>query len=183
MQQTERHELERLLDGGSTSLVAIAVGTAEGTRSPDGGFLKAWWGHTDPGNGAYNIGSFSWQHGGEPGKADLAQLDKFRLSLLPIFLRKGLSSPLHFVLACDVFTQSELACMAHDGFLDQLLLNASNLLECRVRAYFDPDTGRLDAPGFQNNIDRLRADQKRRTEAVLLALTKQGIIVAHVPHS
>jgi hypothetical protein len=36
------------LDGGSNSLVAIAVGTAEGTRTPIGSFTSAWWGHTDP---------------------------------------------------------------------------------------------------------------------------------------
>ena len=178
MPQSERHEFERLLDGGSASIVAIAVGTSEGTRTPQGAFTVAWWGHTDPGNGALNVGSFSWQHGGEPGKADAAQLEKFCLTLLPIFLRKGLSNPVHFAVACDVFTQSELACMARDGFLDQLVLNPSNLVECRVRAYFDPNTGRLDAPGFQNNIDRLRADQERRTESVLSALSKQGIQIA-----
>ena len=176
MQSTS--DLEKLLAGGSASIIAVAVGTAEGTRTPDGALTAAWWGHRDPGNNAHNCGSFSWQHGGEPGKADAAQIEKFRLTLLPIFLRKGLTNPVHFALACDCFTQSELACMARDGFLDQLVLNPSNLVECRVRAYFDPDTGRLDAPGFQNNIDRLRADQERRTESVLSALSKQGIQIA-----
>ena len=175
MQSTS--DLEKLLAGGSASVIAIAVGTSEGTRAPDARYTAAWYGHTDPGNGAHNVGSFSWQHGGEPQHADLAQLEKFQLTLLPAFLRKGLSSPVHFALACDCFTQSELACMARDGFLDQLVLNPSNLVECRVRAYFDPDTGRLDAPGFQNDIDRLRADQERRTEAVLSALSKQGVSI------
>jgi hypothetical protein len=44
--------LLKTLEGGSNSLVAIAIGTAEGTRTPIGSYTGAWWGHTDPGNGA-----------------------------------------------------------------------------------------------------------------------------------
>ena len=29
----------------------IAIGVAEGTRTPSGGYTKAWSGHTDPGDG------------------------------------------------------------------------------------------------------------------------------------
>ncbi|MGD1904006.1 MAG: hypothetical protein ACFB9N_17410 [Geitlerinemataceae cyanobacterium] len=47
---------------GSASPVAVALGAAEGTRRPDGGKNPAYYWHTDPGNGANNFGTFSWQH-------------------------------------------------------------------------------------------------------------------------
>ncbi|MBD2311881.1 hypothetical protein H6G20_09445 [Desertifilum sp. FACHB-1129] len=47
---------------GSDSPLAIAIGAAEGTRQPDGTKNSAYYWHTDPGNGANNFGTFSYQH-------------------------------------------------------------------------------------------------------------------------
>ena len=75
--QVVRHALETLFHGGSNSLVARAVGSAEGTRTPDGGYTAAYYGHVDPGNQKWNLGSFSYQHGAKsPADADTKQLKR-----------------------------------------------------------------------------------------------------------
>jgi hypothetical protein len=160
--------LLEMLAGGSDSQIAIAVGCAEGTRTKRGDRTKAWYGHTDPGNGARNLGSFSYQHeAASPEEADLKQIEKFKTVLLPRFLKAGLICKTHFAIACDVFTQSETACLARGGVLEQLKAMPCDLISARVQAYFDPTTRKLDAPGFGNNVERLRADQERRTKVVL----------------
>jgi hypothetical protein len=49
------------------------------------------------------------------------------------------------------------------------------VLDWRVAAYHDPVTEKLDAPGFGNNLERLIADQSRRTQAVIDTAKKLGI--------
>jgi hypothetical protein len=183
-------ELLKLLDGGVDSPVAIAVGTSEGTRTPDGRFTSAWYGHTDPGNGKRNQGSFSYQHSTEsPKAADMQQLKKIRDVLLPKFLKpvQAVNLPTSglkqlFLVACDLYTQSEIACIGRGGFLQQLRgippyqIATDTIIDWRVAAYHDPETGQLDAPGFGNNLERLRADQQRRTEAVLWAAETLGLL-------
>jgi hypothetical protein len=183
-------ELLKMLDGGVDSAVAICVGTSEGTRTPDGRKTAAWNGHVDPGNGAQNQGSFSYQHSAaSPKEADLQQIKKFKDVLLPKFLRilprlktrtDGEIKRL-FLCVCDCFTQSEAACTAKGGFLDQISANGNypptidRVTDCRVDSYYDPTTERLDAPGFGNSIERLYNDQHRRTEAVIDTAKKLGI--------
>lgn len=53
--------LSTFFQGGSNSLAAKVIGMAEGNRTASGGFTAHAQGHTDPGNGAFNIGSFSAQ--------------------------------------------------------------------------------------------------------------------------
>jgi hypothetical protein len=179
--------LLQLLDGGVDSPVAIAVGTSEGTRAPDGGKTSAWDGHIDPGNGVRNQGSFSYQHSAtSPNDADEQQLKKIKNVVLPKFLAiiprlqkwEMNEIKLLFLLVCDLYTQSETACVAKGGFLSQISMNGnysptvSRITDWRVQAYYDPDTGNLDAPGFSNNAGILTNDQKRRTEAIFLAAKK-----------
>lgn len=169
-----------MLSGGSDSEIAIAVGCAEGTRTKDGSKTPAWDGHEDPGNGARNQGSFSYQGPASSATdADRKQIEKFRTILLPRFLElfggQALTRVQYRILwaiACDCFTQSEIACIGEKGFLELAAQQTSiaELVECRYQAYFDPKTGKLDAPGFGNSPTRLRADQERRTEAVLRAI-------------
>ncbi len=47
---------------GSASPIAIAIGCAEGTRQANGEKTAAYYWHADPGNGADNFGTFSYQH-------------------------------------------------------------------------------------------------------------------------
>lgn len=166
-----------------TSLVPIAVGTAEGTRTPDGKFTQAYWGHADPGNGKCNLGSFSYQglEVDSPKAADAAQLKKLRGQLLSEFnwhfpsdLFKASEMLVPFVTACDVFTQSEAACLFKGGFMERasrfLNLSTAQLIDSRVKSYYDPKTEKLDAPGFGNNLARLHADQTRRQGCLELAI-------------
>jgi hypothetical protein len=161
-------------------LVAIAVGTAEGTRTPDGSFTKAYWGHKDPSNRKFNQGSFSYQHSAKnPQEADCLQLHKLKNTLLPAF--NIACSPFEwsesdrlilFVTACDVFTQSEAACCLKGGFLDLIphLPGLRQIVNVRVDAYMDPRTHRIDAPGVGNDRNRLFSDQLRRQECLMLAI-------------
>ena len=72
--------LDAVFEGGTDSLVARAVGSAEGTRTPTGAFNPAYNGHTDPGNGVWNMGTFSYQHGAKtPAEADQKQLQRFAI--------------------------------------------------------------------------------------------------------
>jgi hypothetical protein len=177
--------LLEMLSGGSNSPIAIAVGTAEGTRTPDGRFTAAYNGHIDPGNGAHNQGSFSYQGVADnPKKADELQLAKLKGRVLPAFEkmwnfeRTDPEKRALFAIACDVFTQSETACLGKGGFLEQMQIGlsgkfvqlAQEINRWRYLSYFDPETDRLDAPGFGNDSARLGQDQERRTEAVLRAI-------------
>jgi hypothetical protein len=171
-------------------LVAIAVGCAEGNRTTDGGFTESYFGHTDPGNRQRNQGSFSYQHQARtPQEADVFQLVRIRERLLPRFndavIKQQTKNHLYlFVTACDVYTQSEAACLAKGGFLDWIpqikSMAGDNLTEYRVRSYFDPATGQLDTPGFGNKVQRLRADQQRRqkclTEAIEAWIERENIV-------
>jgi hypothetical protein len=183
-------ELLKLLEGGVDSPVAICVGTSEGTRTPDGRKTAAWAGHVDPGNQAHNQGSFSYQHSAaSPKDADLQQIKKLRDVLLPKFLkvlprlktRTVSEIKILFLYACDCFTQSEAACTAKGGFLDQISGNGNyvptiqRVTDWRYQSYIDPITGELDAPGFDNDPVKTRDDQERRTEAVFLAAKTLGI--------
>jgi hypothetical protein len=182
--------LLKLLEGGVDSPVAICVGTSEGTRTPDGRKTAAWAGHVDPGNGAQNQGSFSYQHSAaSPKDADLQQIKKLRDILLPKFLRilprlkTRTTNEIKILFLCvsDCFTQSEAACTAKGGFLDQISANGNYpptidlVTDWRVQSYYDPTTGELDAPGFSNSVERLYRDQHRRTEAVIDTAKSLGI--------
>lgn len=81
---------DALFEGGADSVVAIAIGHAEGNRTIDGGKTANYSGHRDPGNSAANLGTFSWQTGGcsTPEQCDqrgLERLQQYRekLSTLP----------------------------------------------------------------------------------------------------
>lgn len=166
-------------------LVAVAVGYSEGNRTPDGGFTGSYSGHTDPGNQRRNQGSFSYQHPAySPKEADLRQLNKLR-ETLPLYRKTAEDAGLDpnnaflFLNFCDLFTQSEAATLLSGGLLSQFRrlakegLSVDSMVAARVRSYYDPRTGKLDAPGFGNKLERLTADQRRRTEALVEVLRQR----------
>lgn len=147
--------------------VLVAIGMAEGTRTADGGKNSAWYGHIDPGNGALNQGSCSWQSSpvSSPEEADalcLQALEKRAQTVPP-----G-SSPFVLLSYLDAWVQSPSA--AADFF--KLLSDApgetefDRVLYARVRAFIDPATGRWDAPGLGNSVQRISDDQRRRLTAL-----------------
>jgi hypothetical protein len=178
-------DLKQLFWGDSHSLVARAVGSAEGTRRPDGGKNHAYYGHVDPGNRAWNLGSFSYQHGAKtPEEADRKQLHRLKLQFQVINSqaeRYQLQlTPAEQLNAIDLANQAPLAALPErGGFIDRLI-EARNqglqgneaILQARVNAYRNPDTNVWEAPGLGNTEDSIRHDQARRQEAIALAMAR-----------
>jgi uncharacterized protein (TIGR02594 family) len=135
---------------GSNALAAIVIGSAEGTRRPDGSTTAAFGGHTDPGNAVHNRGSFSYQHtASSPADADRRQLTTLQ-GRLPTYeaaaTRAGLD-PNNARLASaylDLYNQSPSAA---GRFLNQLgtlrgqPLDAAHITNLRVNSYVDASTG------------------------------------------
>jgi uncharacterized protein (TIGR02594 family) len=147
-----RLDLQAFLNpaAGTNAAAAIVIGNAEGTRTPDGGTTAAFRGHTDPGNAASNLGSFSYQHGA----SSAAQADRLQLQRLdaqrPAYeaaARAAGLDPADARLATayfDLFNQSPTAAAR---FLDQLprlagqALTPERMVQARFDAFVNPETG------------------------------------------
>ncbi|NEQ23306.1 MAG: hypothetical protein F6K28_29965 [Microcoleus sp. SIO2G3] len=176
-----------LFAGDSDSLVAKAVGSAEGTRTSDGGYTWAYRGHVDPGNGAWNLGSFSYQHGANsPQEADRRQLARLRTQAQTLHQqadRYAMTLTLAETLnGIDLANQSPRAALSRGGYIDRLhqahemgLQGADAILWGRTRAFLDPDTSRWNAPGLGNNVHSITADQDRRRRAIEQAMARMEV--------
>jgi len=136
---------------GSRALGAVVIGQAEGTRTPDGGFRGAYAGHTDPGNGVANRGSFSLQNAGNltADQADARQLTRLS-NQIPAFetaARAAGLDPNNTTLVTgylDLYNQSPTAAAR---FLDQIgtLRDAGvtreSVTDLRVNSFVDRTTG------------------------------------------
>ncbi|MCP9839000.1 DUF4231 domain-containing protein [Cyanobium sp. N.Huapi 1H5] len=171
----------------SNELVAIAVGYSEGNRTLNGGKNTSFSGHIDPGNKQRNVGSFSSQvhlHKiSNPEEADALWLTKLRNNLLPKYKQAALDADLDpnlaflWLSACDLYVQSPAAVNEKAGLLDRFStdinkgrLSFDAMVQARVSSYFEPNSGKLNAPGFGNNLARLKNDQIRRSRAIELAI-------------
>jgi len=178
-----------LFAGGSNSLVARTVGHAEGTRTPDGRKTRAYYGHTDPGNSVWNLGSFSFQHCREaryscstPEQADEHQLQRLQ-SQYAALQRQATAAKLSLTLpetlnGIDLANQAPLAALSNQGYIDRLvqakqkgLGGQEAILEARVWSYWHPKKNRWDASGLGNTESNIRHDQKRRLLAIARAMT------------
>ena len=158
--------------------LVCAIGTAEGTRDQNCEPTAAYSGHTDPGNGADNLGSFSYQHGAtSPKEADQKQLARLRQAEKTLQSQSNskfgqpLSKPA-LGAALDLWNQSP---QAGESFVNHLPTSApstSQIIAARTGSYVDPTTGQLDAPGLGNHSAQVEADQARRTDAVLRQLER-----------
>lgn len=167
-----------LFTGNTNSLVARAVGSAEGTRTPEGDRTRAYYGHTDPGNRVWNQGSFSYQHSAQsPEDADQKQL--FRLAAqAKIIEAKASSYGLELTLeeklnGIDLANQAPKAALDRGGYVDWLaqarqrgMSGADAILWSRTQSFINPDTQRWDAPGLGNTAEGIRHDQARRMAAI-----------------
>jgi hypothetical protein len=186
-------ELEALFEGDENSLVARAVGSAEGTRTSEGDRTWAYRGHTDPGNGVWNLGSFSYQHGADsPEAADRKQLQRLMgqaNTLRQAAKAQGIDLTLEAELnGIDLANQSPRAALSRGGYIDRLrqaydmgLQGSDAVLWARTRAFLDPDTSRWNAPGLGNNVDSITADQERRRRAIARAISTPLKIAATNP--
>ncbi|GAB4373597.1 MAG: hypothetical protein Kow00121_17000 [Elainellaceae cyanobacterium] len=174
--------LDTIFAGDSESLVAVAVGSAEGTRTPDGGRNSAYHGHVDPGNGVWNLGSFSYQHGADsPEQADAKQLARLR-SQAETILQKAASKGIELTLeeklnGIDLANQAPKAALDQQGYIDWLaearkqgLTGSDAILWARVQSFIDPYTKTWDAPGLGNSEDRITHDQERRMLQIAKAI-------------
>jgi S-layer homology domain len=163
----------------------LAIGMAEGTRTVDGRPTWAYWGHTDPGNGVRNQGTFSYQHGARnPEEADMKQLQ--RLSPHIDALKKtaeayGMElSVMELVAGVDLANQAPLATPHYVGLLKQArdtgLNGMAAILEARAYSFVNPETRQLEAGGFRNDWNRLRHDQARRLAAMYYTLQTHGVV-------
>jgi hypothetical protein len=153
--------------------IMVAIGINEGTRTPDGGYTKAYFGHRDPGNGKLNIGTVSGQQGGSPQSSDrrwMGILTNTSVKVTPLLQRMGIpqnSVGFNRLLfnALDLAVQAPAAL---PDFLKRLprIVQAGVTIEAiakaRADSFFNPATGRLEAGGFGNNYARLLADQRSR---------------------
>lgn len=171
-----------LFAGGSDSLVARTVGHAEGTRTADGSRTRAYYGHSDPGNNVWNLGSFSYQHGAKsPQEADEKQLQRLQRQVDVIRQRADshrLSLSLEEELnAIDLANQAPLAALDTPGYVEWLkkardrgLTGSEAVLWARTQSYRNPRTGRWEAPGLGNTESNISHDQNRRLTAITRAL-------------
>ncbi len=171
-------EVQALFEGDENSQVAIAIGSAEGTRTPDGGKTLAYHGHVDPGNGVWNLGSFSYQHGAKsPEDADQRQLKRLTTQAQQLYQAaqtQGLTlSPQEFLNGLDLANQSPAAALSRGGYIDRLLEARQMGLQgdeaiawARIRSFLDPDSQQWNAPGLGNTVEQISRDQERRMQAI-----------------
>lgn len=154
----------------------VAIGINEGTRTPDGRYTKAYYGHTDPGNGALNVGTVSGQQGGSPQSTDrrwMGILTQKQLQVAPLLQRLGVAAGtvgynrLMFN-ALDLAVQAPAALPDFLRQLPRLIAQGSTIeaiAKARANAFINPATGQLEASGFGNSYSRLLSDQRSRAGA------------------
>ncbi len=166
--------------------MARTVGHAEGTRTADGGKTQAYKGHVDPGNGVWNLGSFSFQHCREyncstPEQADGHQLKRLQGQAEQLQKRAAVlgiaMSVLEELNGIDLANQAPLAALGSPGYAewlkkahDQGLSGTEAVLWARVQSYWDPSRKGWNAPGLGNSEERITHDQNRRLSAISRAL-------------
>ncbi|MBE9063278.1 hypothetical protein [cf. Phormidesmis sp. LEGE 11477] len=175
-----------IFQDGSDSLVARTVGSAEGTRHWSGDRTSAYYGHVDPGNGVWNLGTFSYQHGANsPEEADRKQLQRLKRQGDQIeeqATQQGIQLSLEEKLnALDLANQAPLAALDRGGYIEKLaqarrlkMPREEAILWARTNAYRDPDTRTWNAPGLGNNVYSISRDQERRMVAISKALKAFG---------
>lgn len=182
--------LADLFSGDSDSLVAVTVGNAEGTRAPNGKPTDGFYGHSDPGNGVWNLGTFSYQHGASsPEEADAKQLRRLRKQAEVIQEKaaaRGMKLTLEETLnGIDLANQAPKAVLESEGYVEWLAeahqlgkQGMDAILWARVQSFFDPQTQKWNAPGLGNTPERITRDQQRRMEAIARALDAQNYHIA-----
>ncbi|WP_187329303.1 M23 family metallopeptidase [Halomicronema hongdechloris] len=144
-----------------------AIGAAEGTRDDNCDPTSAYYGHRDPGNGARNMGSFSYQHGAStPEEADqkqLARLQQAERDLQKRALEKWgqpLSKPA-IAAALDIWNQSPDAGSRLIKHLPTHAPTPEQLVAARIAAL---NESRRELGGAPMNVP---ADQRRRVDQLL----------------
>ena len=154
----------------------VMIGVAEGTRTPNGGYTKAYYGHSDPGDTNYNRGTVS---GGRNSSASPEMIDqkwmgiltnmqqRMRPQLIVLGLMPGTQGYNRVMFnLMDLTVQSPKAAQDFAGSLFGTVREAGFTIEAiakaRADSFINPATGRLEASGFGNNYQTLIKDQRSR---------------------
>jgi hypothetical protein len=156
--------------------IFVAIGIAEGTRTPSGGYTKAYYGHRDPGSGAWNKGTVSGQNAPNAQLVDrqwMARLSSTSTRIAPVLQQLGFAPGTQGYnrLLFNVLDLTVQAPAAAQDFIKMLpkIARAGGSIEAiakaRADSFINPATGRLEAGGFGNSYSRLLADQRSRAGA------------------
>jgi len=152
--------------------IFLAIGINEGTRRADGGFNKAYYGHTDPGDQKWNRGTVS-ARAGTPEEADKTWMNKLantqrkyepQLSTFGLTQGSGEYNDILFNIL-DLTVQAPAAVPDFVKQIPQLItqgITPQSIGRARANAFFNPRTGKLEASGFGNSFQRLLRDQVSR---------------------
>ena len=150
----------------------LAIGIAEGTRTPDGGYTRNYYGHSDPGNGARNVGTVSSQQYGSPDVADrvwAGRLSALATRMTPVLFQMGLK-PGTVAFNRLMFNRLDLEVQSPAAAAD-LFRNLTGdysiegIAKARADSFINPATGQLEAGGFGGSYNRLFTDQRSRAGA------------------
>jgi hypothetical protein len=175
-----------LFAGGQDSWITRVVGYSEGNRDLDGGFTSGYAGHRDRGNGVFNRGSFSSQHGYATGEEADAHWQGQLQSVWPLYeatMREhgfDPNDPRMAATFADMYTLSPRTAIANNphSYLGQIRARGNTdpftdqeLLDMRMLSFHDPTTGE-----FVHNLGQEEgaADLARRNAAVLEAVAHYG---------
>ena len=175
----------------SQTAIYRAIGMAEGTIAQNGQPTAAYTQHGDPGNQQLNKGFGSYQvyqhPKGEaltPQEADRVQADRLATiypsvdrALTEAGFPAGANRNLIAANALDAWNQAPAVHGGTHGLLNPQRLGElksaldrgadpiAAITDWRANGYLT-DSGNLDAPGLGNSMGNVRADQRRRAEAV-----------------
>lgn len=184
--------------GPQNSIVGRCIGAAEGTLNARGDYNKAYSGHVDPGNGVWNLGLYSYQHGASsPAEADQKQFERLQGQMA---IQENQAYKLGLVMTLeerlqggDLANQSPISGKGGSGriksrgyiplLVDAKLLGlADKTVEhegvalpadvdwARTSSYIDPQTNRWTSTGLGATEGNTRRDQRRRMVACNAAI-------------
>lgn len=175
--------LHPALQGNFEDNMFIGIGLNEGTRTSDGGFTDAYFGHTDPGDGASNRGTVS-ARAGTPEEADqtwkgiLSQTrSQYKNTLVDMGIPVGSTN--YQVLMFNILDLRVQAPAAVPDFVAKIPLilqsgvSAESIGAARADSYINPATGKLETT-FKSYEDLLR-DQMARSMTIVTGKRGQFI--------
>ena len=150
----------------------LAIGIAEGTRTPDGGYTRDYYGHPDPANGARNVGTVSSQQYGSPDVADrvwAGRLSALATRMTPVLYQLGVK-PGTVAFNRLMFNRLDLEVQSPAAAADLFRnldgdYSIEGIAKARADSFINPATGQLEAGGFGNSYNRLFTDQRSRAGA------------------
>jgi len=152
----------------------VAIGIAEGTRTPSGGYTRHYFGHRDQGDGNNNRGTVSGGRGNSlsPQQVDarwMGVLTQTSLQSAGLMNRLGLRPGTQGYNRV-MFNILDLSVQSPAAVRDFLLklprvgsqgFTVEAIAKARADSFYRYD-GTLDAPGFGNSYNRLFTDQRSR---------------------